>query len=232
LLAIQGISIWGDSIGRGIVFDEQRGRYTILRDNCVKRLAGHTEIPFENRASMGNTTEECLKALDDSYLREGWAAVIEFGGNDCDMPWSAVSADPGAVHEAKVPPGRFRAALAQLVDRAKGAGMVPVLIVPPPLDAERYFSYVSRGLNSEAIMTFLHDVQEIFRWQAGYAEIVRDAARALGVSLLDIRRAFTQMPRVSDYLCPDGIHPNAGGHELMYNAALPCLQKVIAAGQA
>lgn len=225
--AIQGVSVWGDSIGRGVVFDEQRGRYAILRDNCVKRLSGQASIPFDNRSVMGNTTEDCLNAMDGSYLREGWAAVIEFGGNDCDMPWSAVSADPAARHEAKVPPDRFRAGLSRLVERARQAGMRPVLVVPPPLDAERYFNYVSRGLNAGAILAFLHDVQEIFRWQAGYADIVRDAARALGVYLLDIRNAFTAIPVIGDYLCPDGIHPNASGHELMYHAALPHLQKAL-----
>jgi acyl-CoA thioesterase I len=227
LLSIQGVTVWGDSIGRGVVFDEQRGRYTVLRENCVRRLSGQASIPFDNRASMGNTTEDCLKAMDDSYLHEGWAAVIEFGGNDCDMPWTEVSAAPLAAHEAKVPPGRFRTALAQLVERARHAGMKPVLIVPPPLDAERYFVQVSRGLSSEAILTFLRDVQEIFRWQAGYAEIVRDVARMLGVYLVDIRSAFTDKPKVGDYLCPDGIHPNARGHELMYDASLPHLLKAL-----
>lgn len=224
---IQGVSVWGDSIGRGVVFDEQRGRYTILRENCVKRLSSQAPVPFDNRAVMGNTTEDCLNAMDGSYLREGWAAVIEFGGNDCDMPWAGVSADPTARHEAKVPPDRFRAGLARLVERARCAGMRPVLVVPPPLDAERYFSYVTRVLNAGAILTFLHDVQEIFRWQAGYAEIVREAAYALGVYLLDIRSAFSAKAAIGDYLCPDGIHPNARGHELMYQAALPHLQKAL-----
>ena len=30
------ICVWGDSIAKGVVFDEQRGRYVICRDNCLE----------------------------------------------------------------------------------------------------------------------------------------------------------------------------------------------------
>ena len=32
------ICVWGDSIAKGIVFDEERGRYAILRENCLRLL--------------------------------------------------------------------------------------------------------------------------------------------------------------------------------------------------
>lgn len=39
----RSIRIWGASILKGAVFDEQRQRYAIPRDNCVARLAATAE---------------------------------------------------------------------------------------------------------------------------------------------------------------------------------------------
>ena len=33
------LSVWGDSIAKGVIFDEERGRYAVLRDSCLSRLA-------------------------------------------------------------------------------------------------------------------------------------------------------------------------------------------------
>ena len=35
---ITGISLWGDSIGKGVIYDAQRGRYAIYGDNLFSLL--------------------------------------------------------------------------------------------------------------------------------------------------------------------------------------------------
>ena len=50
------ITIWGDSIFKGVIFDETRGRYAILRDNFVTALSRMLGIPVDNRARMGLTS--------------------------------------------------------------------------------------------------------------------------------------------------------------------------------
>ena len=56
-MKLRGLSIWGDSIAKGVVFDEQRGRYAVCRDNCVSRLSRDAGVDVENFSVMGNTTE-------------------------------------------------------------------------------------------------------------------------------------------------------------------------------
>ena len=97
--------------------------------------------------------------------------------------------------------------------------MEAMLVAPPPLDAGKYFGWVSRGLDADAILSFLGDVQHIARWQAGYADAVRMVAAQTGSRLLDLGNAFSGVERIGDYYCLDGIHPNAQGHQLLAREA-------------
>ena len=214
------ISLWGDSIGKGVVFDEARGRYVILKDNCVRLLSERLGETIANHAVMGCTARRAMERMEESQLKAGGVAVLEFGGNDCDMPWRDISEAPGGEHLPNTSLADFRKALAGLVGRVKAAGMRPVLITPPPLIADRYFKWVSRNLNAEAILSYLGDVQFMYRWQERYAAAVRDVAQGTGAGLLDLRDVFLDHGAIGDYFCIDGIHPNERGHRLLYEAAL------------
>ncbi len=218
-MTVTNISLWGDSIGRGVIYDEARGRYAILKENCVNLLSGRLNCKIENHAVMGATAQDGMKRMKDVFLKKDGVAVLEFGGNDCDMPWKEISLSPKGEHRPKATVDEFEESLTALVHRVNDAGMRAVLVTPPPLDAEKYFAWVSRGLNADAILDFLGDVQHIYRWQERYAAAVRDVAMNTGSRLLDLRDAFLDVRRIGDYYCVDGIHPNARGHELLARTA-------------
>lgn len=218
-MAVQTISLWGDSIGKGVIYDEARGRYSILKENCVSLLSKKLNCAIENHAMMGATASQGVERMRDDFLHEGGLAVIEFGGNDCDMPWKEISEAPEAEHLPRATVEQFTRSMLALIDRVRAGGMEAMLVTPPPLDAERYFNWVSRGLNADAILTFLGDVQHIYRWQERYAVAVRDIAAKTSCRLLDLRDAFLDARSLSDYFCIDGIHPNARGHELLAQTA-------------
>ena len=213
------ITIWGDSIFKGVIFDETRGRYAILRDNFVTALSKVLGIAVDNRARMGLTSAGGEQEMTPDALCPGALAVIEFGGNDCDLDWKAVAEAPEQEHPAKVPLVEFKERLAALADRARAGGMRPVLVTPPPLCAQRYFDWVTRGLDAGAVLRYLGDVDRIYRWQAQYADAVRAVAERTGSFLFDLRGAFLQAGDLPSLMCADGIHPNAKGHALMMNAA-------------
>ncbi len=210
-----GIHIWGDSILKGVVFDELRNRYAILRENCVRQLAERFALPIENHARMGLTAPEALSELETSGIACGDIALIEFGGNDCDLDWPQVAADPSADIAPRTPIEQFVASLSEWVRRIRTLGAQPVLVVPPPLHAERYFDWVTKNLSREAVLEFLGDVQRIYRWQERYALAVCDVAAALACPIVNLRDAFIDRKHYERLLCIDGIHPNAEGHALM-----------------
>ena len=43
------LSVWGDSIAKGVVYDESRGRYAVLKDSCLSRLAREKGVLVEKR---------------------------------------------------------------------------------------------------------------------------------------------------------------------------------------
>ncbi len=214
------IYVFGDSIGKGILFDENRGRYAIAKERCDVRLQAALNVPVENYARMGATVEEGLQDFLNSSIPAGSIVAIEYGGNDCDLNWAEVAQAPEKYHEAKVPLERFRQTLVSFVRQVEKAGSLPLLVTPPPLDAQRFFDWVTKGLNAQAVMKYMLDVQNIYRWQERYAIAVRDAAQATGSTVFDLRDAFLARRDVYDYLSLDGMHPNARGHELIAEAAL------------
>lgn len=222
-----GLSVWGDSIAKGVIFDEARGRYAVCRENCLQRLSREDGISIENHAVMGQTSDVGLERMcaagENGELEEGRVAVIEYGGNDCDLDWRAVSEHPEREQFGKVPLERFVRNLAGMVARAREAKMLPVLVTPPPLVARRYFDWICRGLNGENILKYLGDVDHIYRWQENYARQVRALADALNVCLVDIRTRLLEGGDLEEMMCVDGIHPNARGHECIYEMVEPML---------
>ena len=98
--------IWGDSLARGVIYDEAHGRYRIAPKTAAAYVSEHTGVEIINRARMGMTAEGGLAQMKADLAAgvSGDIAFIEFGGNDSDFDWRAISADPSAKHLPKKPP--------------------------------------------------------------------------------------------------------------------------------
>ena len=216
------VVILGDSIAKGIVFSEEKNRYTRLDGDCVSRIAQMSgDLEIRNLASMGRTSADALASLDHTQISAGDYVVVEYGGNDSDMPWKQIAEAPDAVHEARVPLPQFTQSIASLIERIRAKDAVPVLTTPLPVDAARYFSWITRSLDPAAVLHWLGDIQHIYRWQERYANAVRKIASVKSVALIDMRDAFLSCDNFTDLLCSDGIHPNRNGHDVLFRTAVP-----------
>ncbi|MDD2533378.1 MAG: SGNH/GDSL hydrolase family protein [Eubacteriales bacterium] len=223
-MTTQAIHIWGDSIGKGIIFDEARSRYSLTAWSYADQIKETFGIPVHNHARMGATVIEGLKTLQtrgfDEQVHQDEIIAIEYGGNDCDLNWAQIADNPEQDHSAKVPLPIFREKLMDFVQLVRKSGGRPVLVTPPPLEATRYFNWVTKGLNATSILKFIGDVQHIYRWQERYALVVRDVAQKTGCELFDIRDHFLSNRHFADLLCVDGIHPNQKGQALITQLVL------------
>lgn len=214
------IHIWGDSLARGIVYNEEKGRYAISRERCANHLQDSLGCKVVNHSNMGATVLDGLQWFADFTTVPGALCAVEFGGNDCDLNWAYVAEHPDEAVMAKVSLTDYMDGLTTFVNAIRERGMKPLLVTPLPLHPQRYFDWVTRGLNAENILAALHDVNHIYRWQERYAIAMRNVARKTHCRLLDLRDAFLAQPDYESIMCADGIHPTDTGHRLITEAAL------------
>ena len=210
--------VWGDSLARGVVYDEQRGRYSLVPRPAASIVADELGIEVINRSRMGMTTTQGLSSLQKDLERGLRAdyAVLEFGGNDCDFDWSAVSQSPDEVHEPRTPAELYENNMREMIASVRSAGMKPILVNLPPILAEQYFHFVARnGLSEQNILHWLGDVFHIYRYQERYSMLATRVAKECGCRLLDVRTAFLSLWSSASLFCRDGIHPTAQGQELI-----------------
>ena len=209
---MQEILLFGDSIAQGIVLGEDE-KYRISRTGCI-RLLRRRGLPIRNYGVHGFTILQGMDSFRQISDVSGTCCVIEFGGNDCDLDWDAVSQDPTAFHDGRVPLKEFEQALRLFVTEAREKGSRPVLVTPLALMSERYFRWVCRGRNREHILKYLRDDPEsISRWQERYATVIRETAWEMDCALEDIRFWMLNQENYPELICQDGIHPNEEGHE-------------------
>lgn len=209
------VGIWGDSVAKGVVLDEKRGRYVLLRENFASSAGVRLGFTIENRAKFGCTVAQGREILKRSLASDPFCdvALLEFGGNDCDFDWREVADAPDGEHVPKTTLAEFAAVYREMVQLLLARGTEVYLMTLPPLDAGRYFAWIVRGgLPATNILRWLGDVQTIYRWHERYNQAVWDLSRETGCAVIDVRRAFLERRDYRTLLCEDGIHPNEAGH--------------------
>ena len=211
------ICVFGDSVAKGVVYDETKNKYIHLKNCFVNLFSQKAGLPVANYARFGCTAakgaEILNKRIDELHLYSH--TILEFGGNDCNLQWDEISHSPHGPHPARVPLPQFEEIYSKMLDAIKSAGSIPVMLSLPPLDPEKFFTWVSKGLNRENILKYLGDVDFIYRWQESYSAAIKKLAQLHSVCLIDIREAFLREGAYAGYLCSDGMHPNEKGHALI-----------------
>lgn len=224
---LKSLCMFGDSVARGVILEESKNRYSFLKDSFVNSFASATGVAIDNFSKFGCTATKGLEIVrkHSDKLSEYDFVVLEFGGNDCNYDWSKIAEEPDAEHKPNSPLNQFTEYYARIIEDVREHGGRPVIMNLPPLDAERFFNWVSKGLSAENILRWLNDVQHIFWWQEGYNSALSSLARKTKTPLIDIRSAFLKTPDYRKLLCEDGMHPNIEGHKLIYATLMRYVNK-------
>ena len=213
------ITLYGDSILKGVLLEE--GKYKMNR-SWEQRLAAEHGVVIRNRARFGCTIGKALGLIEKdcaAHWPEGELALLEFGGNDCDFNWKEVSADPEKEHFPMSRIEDFVETYTNIIREIKSLGKIPVLLSLPPIDSNRYFNQISKGLSAENILKWMEgNRQFITNWHERYNIEIFKLAIAEEVPVIDITSVFLEHKNYSHYLCEDGIHPNEKGQKLIAEA--------------
>jgi len=217
---INSVCIFGDSVAKGVIYDAVKNKYSLLKESFANIVQQKQRILISNYAKFGSTisTGSSILGRHLNELQQYDYILLEFGGNDCDYDWSLVSENPYLPHICNTPIRQFREEYLTLVRRILQNGGTPVLLNLPPIDAKRYFHWISRGLNAQNILNFLIEIETIYNWQGLYSSVVDEIAEEEKIPMIDIRSAFLKNNDYREYLCEDGIHPNKKGHLLISKA--------------
>ena len=207
------ITVYGDSILKGVLLEN--GKY-VVNHSWEEQLARDYDLQIRNRSRFGCTIQKAMAVIRRDAETEpapGEVAVLEFGGNDCDYDWSAISERPDGKFECKTPPDLFWEQYREAIDLLRESGRTPVVLNLPPIHSEQYLRYIClNGLSRDNILRWLGDVEAISRWQEKYSRMTEAAAGDKHVPVIDVRRFFPAAgPALRELLCADGIHPSRSG---------------------
>ena len=217
------ILIVGDSLSKGVVFDEEKKKYTLLKNSFFNLLANIVKADMFNASKFGSTVVQGQKQLESKIEKyDPDIVVLEFGGNDCDFLWNDIAKDPQLDHIPKTPLDVFEKTIQSMIDLIIKKGKKPVLTTLPPLFADSYFKWFTNNDQEmgSRVLKWLKDVWHIYWWHERYSNCLQFIARERGINCIDIRREFLKRKDLSPYICSDGIHPNQAGHRLIFNAAV------------
>lgn len=216
---IESIGVIGDSILRGVVFDEIMGKYRFLKESAATLFAKTNKIEVKNHSRFGCTTDKALQTLPNILQSDSATNIVmlELGGNDCDYKWDEVCEDPKKAHIPNIPYNRFKENLKNIIEQILSSGKTPVVMTLPPIDADKYFDWIVAGdeKRTENLLSFLGDKNYIYRTQERYANALEQIAAKYNLITVKAREALLDVRKYSDYLCKDGIHLNEQGQGLI-----------------
>lgn len=208
--------IYGDSILRGITYSQELGRHKLCKGYKLESL-GALGYDVKNHCRMGATIVRGMDILDKTLdeCDENTTVLFEFGGNDCDHDWKAVSEHPTEKHTPRILPETFITSYKDAIDKVRACGAEVLMANMIPIDHERYMQTISKNNSYENILNWLGDTSMLYRFQEHYNRIVEHLCTQMQCPLIDLRSAFLLSHDYKTMISLDGIHPTEAGHDLI-----------------
>lgn len=214
------IGLYGDSILKGIQINPVNKKYIVDNNIDVRMLIEKYSIQIKNYSSFGCTVTKGRNLLNKRLeTNTGWDAIVmDYGGNDCDYNWRAISENPEGDYSPNTPIELFKETYCDIIDTLKKKGILPILTTLPPLEPKNFFDWFCKDLNKENILKWLGEVKNIYYHQENYSRVIEEIALKKQVPLVDIRGEFMTSGDIHTLLCEDGTHPNTSGQKVIASA--------------
>lgn len=223
------ICLIGDSVAKGVLYDAEAGRYVHGACSFVRQFCDAEHLPLNDHAKFGCTLAKAQKIAEryEETFAGSRATILMLGGNDCDYDWAAVAADPKPDRACNTPPDSFVPGYISLIERIKKNGGHPVLLSMVPVLSRRYYGWITARNGEAGIRDFLLYPEHIEHWNEMYNLSLYGISKQCGVPLIDVRSPLLARRDIGAFYCPDGIHPNRAGHDLLYRSCAEALRQAV-----
>jgi len=185
-----------------ICFGDTITEMGVMQEACgfIARLAERyvRRADILARGFSGYTTREALAILEKAVLVEKPDMVIVFfGDNDCVMPDQI----------QHVPLREFSQHYRRIVQQLLDAGSECILVTPPPVDERKTSSRTMSGI-------------------AEYGKVIFEVGAEGEIPVVDLYHLIQQENNWETKSLMDGLHLNAHGMNLLYEAIVKELEKI------
>jgi lysophospholipase L1-like esterase len=228
------VELFGDSILKGVQINPQNMRYHVDNAIDIELIEKKHFLSIRNFSKFGCTIAKGLALLENRMKGNEPlcdAIIMDFGGNDCDYDWKAISERPDDEHHPHTPLDVFVKTYHRIIGLIKDHGIRPIMTNLPPLDADKFFHWFCKGMDKANVLKWIGSIDFIYRWQESYSRAVEKIAAETGTLLVDLRGAFLQHKRLERFLCEDGTHPNTEGQKIITKAFLEFIESAKAKGE-
>ncbi len=218
MIYMKKITIWGDSVLKGVVLEEGKDRYSLLKNSSIELTKRELDVDIKNNSKFGLTVTKAMRLIQKSLSKDELPnyALVELGGNDCDYNWKEISENPDGEYFPNTPLPKFIDSINNIIENFRKNGIEPILTNLPPLSSQKYFDWFGKnGLNTDNIKRWMGDINRIYKHQETYSLALMDIANRQKCDLIDIRTPIILEGNTDDFICEDGIHPNEKAHKLM-----------------
>lgn len=225
---IQSIMVIGDSISKGVVYNEEKKRYAPFKDGFIKGISQILRVPVHNLSKFGSTLLYGKDVLANKFTEINPDVVlIEYGGNDCDFNWEEIAKKPDSSHQPQTTLDKFEQTLRNMITFLRDRGKTPVLMNLPPVNEKAYFNWFTQenSEKKERILTWLKNSNRIYWWQEQYSCLIEHISKSTSTRLINVRSAFLKTEDYRSYICRDGIHPNEKGQLLIRDVLCEYISK-------
>ena len=219
------VTVFGDSISKGVLYDGAKKKYSLRKNHGYAILNEHG-FSVKNFSKMGATVNKGFEIMQ-SRLKSSEQSdimILEFGGNDCDFLWSDIAKDPYAKHLPKTSTSDLEATYSKMIALAREKAEKIYIMNLLPLDADKYFEFISKFGSPENILIWLGDKYILYRFNEWYSHIVEGIAAKHNIELIDSRSEFLFRHDFKDLFCDDGIHPSENGYKILDNKLIQILK--------
>ena len=71
------VVLWGDSLGKGVVWNTERNRHTYAQETAAKVAERELDIHIINRARFGYTAPQGLALIEARNIAEAMRAIVQ-----------------------------------------------------------------------------------------------------------------------------------------------------------